>query len=56
MLSPSARAFAYVHRQNGDNIPDGEYDVQDREMPRRRGVEDVKWQVRWRYGWSRKSR
>lgn len=50
------RAFAYVHRKDGSDIPDGEYDVREGEDARRRRWKksNGKWQVKWRHRWSRK--
>jgi hypothetical protein len=51
------RAFAYVRRQGGEEIPDGEYDFVDElgEHRRRWKKWNGKWQVKWRHRWSRKS-
>ena len=52
------RAFAYVRRKDGVEIPDGEYDVREGEDERRRRWNkwNGKWQVKWRHRWSRKAR
>jgi hypothetical protein len=49
------RAFAYVRRKDGAEIPDGEYEVTDElgEHRRRWNKRDGKWQVRWRHRWSK---
>jgi hypothetical protein len=51
------RAFACVRREDGSEIPDGEYDVVDElgEHRRRWKKQDVKWQVKWRHRWSKQS-
>jgi hypothetical protein len=38
------KAFAYVRRDDGGDIPDGEYDVREGEDERRQ-VEEVGWEV-----------
>ena len=52
------RAFAYVRRKDGIDIPDGDYDVREGEDGRRRRWKkwNDKWQVKWRHKWSRKGR
>lgn len=52
----SIRAFAYVRRRDGDEIPDGEYDVLDDLGERRRTWKkwNGAWQVRWRHRWSKR--
>ena len=49
------RTFAYVRRKDGLDIPDGEYDVREREDERRRRWKkwNGKWQVKWRHRWSK---
>ena len=56
------RAFAYVRRKDGTDIPDGEYDVREEEGRRRKWKKwngkwqkkwNGKWQVKWRHRWSR---
>ena len=50
------RAFAYVRKADGTDVPDGEYYVVDDlgEHRRRWKKWNGKWQVKWRHGWSRK--
>lgn len=50
------RAFAYVRRKDGLDIPDGEYEVREGEDARRRRWKkwNGKWQVKWRHRWTRK--
>ena len=50
------RAFAYVRRKDGLDIPDGEYEVREGEDARRRRWKkwNGKWQVKRRHRWSRK--
>lgn len=52
------RAFAYVRRKDGIDIPDGDYEVREGEDGRRRRWKkwNGKWQVKWRHRWSRKGR
>jgi hypothetical protein len=49
------KAFAYVRRKDGVEIPDGEYDLREGEDERRRRWKkwNGKWQVKWRHRWSR---
>ena len=48
------RTFAYVRKEDGSEIPDGEYDVVDElgEHGRRWKKWKGKWQVKWRHRWS----
>jgi len=50
------RAFAYVRRKDGIDIPDGEYDMREGLDERRRRWTkwNGKWQVKWRHRWTRK--
>ena len=49
------RAFVYVRRKDGREIPDGEYDVLVGLDERRRRWKkwNGKWQVKWRHRWSK---
>jgi len=49
------KAFAYVRRDDGGDIPDGEYDVREGEDERRRWRKkwDGKWQIKWLHRWSK---
>ena len=49
------RTFAYVRREDGSEIPDGEYDVLEGLDARRRRWKkwNGKWQVKWRHRWSK---
>jgi hypothetical protein len=51
------RSFAYVRREDGREISDGEYDVLDELGERRRRWRkwDGKWQVKWRHRWCKQS-
>ena len=53
----TVRTFAYVRRNDGADIPDGEYDVREGEDERRRRWKksNGKWQVKWRHRWSGQS-
>lgn len=52
------RTFAYVRKEDGSEMPDGEYDVVDdlgehfRRWKKREGM----WKVQWRHRWSNKSK
>ena len=50
------RTFAYVRKEDGGEVPDGEYDVVDGlgEHRRRWKKWKGKWQVQWRHRWSKK--
>jgi hypothetical protein len=51
------KSVAYVRRQDGAEILDGEYEVVDELGERRRRWKkwDGKWQVKWRHPWNRQS-
>jgi hypothetical protein len=51
------RAFAYVRKEDGSEVPDGEYHVVDELGERRRTWKkwDGKWQVKWRHRWGQQS-
>ena len=52
------RDFAFVRRRDGNDIPDGEYEVLEGEDERRRRWKkwNGKWQVKWRHRWNDKGR
>lgn len=52
------RAFGYVRRDDGEDIPDGEYDVRVGLDERRRIWKKLngEWKVKWRKEWDRKGR
>jgi hypothetical protein len=50
------RTFAYVRREDGSEIPDGEHEVLEGLDPRRRRWKkwNGKCQVEWRHRWSKR--
>ena len=51
------RAIAYVRKEDGSEVPDGEYEKVDELGERRRKWKkwNGKWQVKWRHLWSERS-
>lgn len=51
------RAIAYVRKEDGSDVPDGEYYKVDElgEHRRRWKKWNGKWQVKWRHRWSKLS-
>jgi len=50
------RAIAYVRKEDGSDLPDGEYYVVNElgEYRRRWKKWNGKWQVKWRHRWSKR--